>query len=134
MGKGQEMFDAELLGLASLLEWALERELQGPIYVFLDARNAISRLQLTAPGPGQALALKAHDAATKLVSKGCLVTVQWVPGHIGIKSNEQTDRAATFHHSFHYLLYYSLHYSLYYPFYYCFHFNFCYLVHRFVHY
>ncbi|EEA20811.1 hypothetical protein PMAA_046300 [Talaromyces marneffei ATCC 18224] len=52
MGTGFEVFDAELVGVASALEWALERHLPGPIYVLLDAQNAIKRLQSTEPGTG----------------------------------------------------------------------------------
>ena len=36
MGMGYEVFDAELVGVASALEWALEGHLPGPIYVLLD--------------------------------------------------------------------------------------------------
>lgn len=37
MGKGYEVFDAELVGVALALELALERHLEGLIYVLLDA-------------------------------------------------------------------------------------------------
>jgi hypothetical protein len=76
MGTGYEVFDAELVAVATALEWALDRHLPGPIYVLLDAQNAISRLQTTKPGPGQALALRAHRAALRLASSGRPVTTE----------------------------------------------------------
>ena len=76
MGTGYEVFDAELVGVASALEWALERHLEGPIHVLLDAQAAITRLQSTDPGPGQSLALRAHRAASRLAISGRPVTVQ----------------------------------------------------------
>ena len=37
IGTGYEVFDVELVAVASALEWALDRHLLGPIYVLLDA-------------------------------------------------------------------------------------------------
>uniref|UniRef100_A0A093XKM3 Retrovirus-related Pol polyprotein from type-1 retrotransposable element R1 n=1 Tax=Talaromyces marneffei PM1 TaxID=1077442 RepID=A0A093XKM3_TALMA len=92
--KDPSVFDAELVGVASALEWALERHLPGPIHVLLDAQNAIKRLQSTEPGAGQSLALRPHMTASRLRLSGRPVTIQWVPGHNRVEGNEQADQAA----------------------------------------
>jgi ribonuclease HI len=83
----------ELMGVATALEWTLDRSLKGPIYILLDTQATINRLQSTEPGPGQALALRAHKAASQLASSSRPVAIQWVPDHTGVEGNEQADQA-----------------------------------------
>lgn len=44
MGIDYKVFDAELVGMATALEWTLDRGLDGSIYVLLDAQATIDRL------------------------------------------------------------------------------------------
>ena len=94
LGKGHEVFDAELLGVVQALRVAEKAGDQRPVTILLDSQAAIARLRHTQPGPGQALAIQAHAIAKRLQAQGHQLTVQWVPGHAGVEGNERADQAA----------------------------------------
>ncbi|OJJ81116.1 uncharacterized protein ASPGLDRAFT_60433 [Aspergillus glaucus CBS 516.65] len=60
LGKGYEVFDAELLGVVQALQVAQKAGDQRPVTILLDSQAAIARLQHTQSGPGQALVTQAH--------------------------------------------------------------------------
>jgi ribonuclease HI len=85
---GKEVFDAKLIGACKALELALKSQDRGPVTVLLDSRVAISWIQHQGIGLGQGLAIWAHKIAHALRAQGRMATIQWVPGHNGIKGNE----------------------------------------------
>ena len=89
LGKGHEVFDAELFGVVQAFQVAWKVGDQRPVTILLDSQAAIARLRHTQPGPGQALAIQAHA-----IAKGLHVTIQWVPGHAGVEGNERADQVA----------------------------------------
>lgn len=94
LGRVQEVFDAELLGIVQALQLARNLGGRGLITVLLDSQAAISRLQHTQTGPGQAQAVQARTAAQVLQSRGRQPIIQWAPGHAGVEGNERAGRAA----------------------------------------
>src|SRR5699024_9400819 len=70
LGKGHEVFDAELLGVVQALQVAGKMGDQRPVTILLDSQSAIARLRHTQPGPGQALAIQAHAIAKRLHTQG----------------------------------------------------------------
>lgn len=94
LGKGYEVFDAELLVVIQALQVAGKVGDQRPVTIFLDSQAAIARLQHTHPGPGQAIAIQAHAISKRLHAQGHQPTIQWVPVHAGVEGNERADQTA----------------------------------------
>jgi len=94
LGRGVEVFDAELTGVCEALKMANSMRVAESVTVLLDSQAAINRLRNSIPGPGQELALRAWSAAQSLMDNGREVTIRWIPGHMGIEGNEQADKAA----------------------------------------
>ena len=98
LGKTKEVFDAELYGIKSALDIAINKLSRNPyikrLIVLSDSQAALLRVSTDYLGPGQAIAIDISVRAQTLVDKGIEVILQWVPSHIGIEGNERADKAA----------------------------------------
>jgi ribonuclease HI len=98
LGRTKEVFDAELYGVKSALDIAINRLSKNPyikrLIVLSDSQAALLRVSTDYLGPGQATAIDISARAQTLIDKGIEVILQWVPSHIGIEGNERADRAA----------------------------------------
>ena len=62
--------------------------------IFTDSVAAMRRMTGDAPGPGQDMAIRAIELASRLTRKGSTVTIRWTPAHVGVEGNERADLAA----------------------------------------
>lgn len=99
LGGNNEVFDAELTGLARALDeaipFALSRNVHH-IHVFLDNQSAIQTLAGTPPLTSQCIALQIRDSINSFLNRDELnhLHISWIPGHSKINGNERADALA----------------------------------------
>ena len=77
MGKGHEAYDEELTAILYGLVVLHERNQSGKDYtIFTDSVAAMRRLGGDAPGPGQEIAIRAIEIASRITRRGNTITVR----------------------------------------------------------
>ena len=62
--------------------------------IFTDSVAAMRRMTGDAPGPGQEMAVRAIEIASRLVGLDNTIVIRWTPAHRGAVGNEMADQAA----------------------------------------
>ena len=92
---GVTAFDAELSALVRGVELCCLQASPGAAFnIFTDSQSVMTRLQDDRPGPGQQAAVRGILVARDAYRRGASITVNWVPGHVGVLGNEVADQWA----------------------------------------
>lgn len=92
LGSKAEIYDAEILGLYGGLEAALTSPMVGQIsgiHICTDNLSVAQKAGFIPNGSSQAGFARFKEIARHWVQQGKKMTVQWVPGHMGIQGNEK---------------------------------------------
>lgn len=92
IGNTNLVYNGELEGIAMAFEHASQSAARGQRYfVYADNQAAISRIASPSDDPGQSWQIRAIKAAETAAEKGASISLEWVPGHMGIFGNEIAD-------------------------------------------
>lgn len=99
LGGNNEVFDAELMGLARALDEAIMFARSSNvhhIHFFLDNQSAIQAIAGTPPFTSQCVALQIRDSINSFLSRDAsnYLHISWIPGHAKISGNERADSLA----------------------------------------
>ena len=98
LNKTTEVFDIELFAMLKSLQQARSlinsSNIVKNVWIFSDSQAAIQRICKKSSSSGQEISYKLQCEAESLLSKNIQLHICWVPGHVGIYSNEQADTAA----------------------------------------
>jgi ribonuclease HI len=97
LGKGMEVFDAELYGIVKATEGAIKlvkQEETTNFWIFCNNQAAVRRMSTTIAQPGQEYILNTHQHAMTLQTMNIHTHIHWVPGHVEVEGNEKADQLA----------------------------------------
>ncbi|KAG0719567.1 hypothetical protein GWK47_050197 [Chionoecetes opilio] len=90
---GASCLQAELVAIRGALHHALESH-SPHVIIHTDSKFSIQALKDTQPQDNIHLLTSTLLLAQRLAARGCKITLNWVPSHVGLNGNETADRAA----------------------------------------
>ncbi|KAG0727184.1 hypothetical protein GWK47_035186 [Chionoecetes opilio] len=90
---GANCLQAELVAIRGALHHALESH-SPHVIIYTYSKSSIQALRDTQPQDNIHLLTSTLLQAQRLAARGCKITLNWVPSHIGLSGNEAPDRAA----------------------------------------
>ena len=91
-----EVFNAELFAIekAFKIAWENKQLNTGKVWIFSDSQAAIKRLKNSSLKAGQYYVQSIRNWSKKFQDKAIQLYLEWVPGHINIRGNDLTNKAA----------------------------------------
>ncbi|KAG0720302.1 hypothetical protein GWK47_048812 [Chionoecetes opilio] len=83
----------KIVAIRSALHHALESH-SPHVIIHTDSKSSIQALRDTQPQDNIHLLTSTLLLAQRLAARGCKITLNWVPSHVGLSGNEAADRAA----------------------------------------
>ncbi|KAG0713577.1 hypothetical protein GWK47_015910 [Chionoecetes opilio] len=90
---GASCLQAELVAIRGALHHALESH-SPHVIIHTDSKSSIQALRDTQTQDNIHLLTSTLLLAQRLAARGCKITLNWVPRHVGLSGNEAADRAA----------------------------------------
>ena len=95
IGLSQLVYNSELEGTTLAIKYASRVAARGQNFqVYSDNQAGLYRLKSPSDNLGQDYQIRAITAAKRILAKGAIITLNWVPGHTNVEGNERADTLA----------------------------------------
>lgn len=91
-GRNKEAYDFNVYAIYGALKIIDQQEESNRQYaIFSDSASAVDRIYSERRGPGQRLAIAAHEVGRRITCRDNTITARWTSVHQGVEGNEVAD-------------------------------------------